>query len=186
MTTADVIAACARTIGLPFLVIGGHAVIFHGYPRNTGDLDLLIRKADKDLWIKGLAPLEYHLHHEQEAFVQFTAPESQEPLDLMLVNDPTFAGMLAAARVADLGGTTVKLPCLDHLLMLKLHVLKHGPAWRRLGDLDDVIRLILANHLDIRTEPWRQRFVRYGTLELYEQVRHAVTGERAPGTDSGA
>jgi hypothetical protein len=29
--------------GVHFVVIGGHAVAFHGYPRLTDDLDLLIR-----------------------------------------------------------------------------------------------------------------------------------------------
>ncbi|MBI4676248.1 MAG: hypothetical protein HY748_01560 [Elusimicrobia bacterium] len=29
--------------GVEYLVIGGHAVGFHGFPRNTGDMDILIK-----------------------------------------------------------------------------------------------------------------------------------------------
>ena len=29
--------------GVEFVVIGGHAVAYHGYPRFTGDIDLLVR-----------------------------------------------------------------------------------------------------------------------------------------------
>jgi hypothetical protein len=29
--------------GVEFIVVGGHAVAFHGYPRYTGDVDLLVR-----------------------------------------------------------------------------------------------------------------------------------------------
>jgi len=29
-----------------FLVVGGHAVAFHGYPRFTGDIDFLLRPSD--------------------------------------------------------------------------------------------------------------------------------------------
>jgi hypothetical protein len=29
--------------GVEYLVVGGHAVAFHGHPRLTGDIDLLLR-----------------------------------------------------------------------------------------------------------------------------------------------
>jgi len=31
-----------------YLVIGGHAVGFHGHPRNTGDMDILIRPTEEN------------------------------------------------------------------------------------------------------------------------------------------
>ena len=33
---------CLNARGVEFLVIGGHAVAFHGYPRATADLDVWI------------------------------------------------------------------------------------------------------------------------------------------------
>jgi len=45
------IAARAATLGLPLLLGGGHAVIAHGYPRSTFDLDLLVRRADRSQWL---------------------------------------------------------------------------------------------------------------------------------------
>ena len=41
------IAARAAAEGLPFLAIGGNAVIAYGYPRMTRDLDLLAREDDR-------------------------------------------------------------------------------------------------------------------------------------------
>lgn len=35
--------ASFRSSGVEFLVVGGHAVAFHGYPRYTDDLDLFLR-----------------------------------------------------------------------------------------------------------------------------------------------
>jgi len=32
--------------GVEFLVAGGHAVAFHGYPRYTGDIDIVVRPTD--------------------------------------------------------------------------------------------------------------------------------------------
>jgi hypothetical protein len=37
---------------LPFLRGGGHAVIAHGFPRSTFDLDLIIFRGDREPWLK--------------------------------------------------------------------------------------------------------------------------------------
>jgi predicted nucleotidyltransferase len=34
--------------GVEFVVIGGHAVGYHGYPRYTGDIDFLVRTTDRN------------------------------------------------------------------------------------------------------------------------------------------
>lgn len=34
--------------GVEYLVVGGHAVAFHGYPRYTGDIDFLIRATEEN------------------------------------------------------------------------------------------------------------------------------------------
>jgi hypothetical protein len=39
-----------RARGLDFLVIGGLAVNFYGYSRDTADLDLLIRRESRAEW----------------------------------------------------------------------------------------------------------------------------------------
>ena len=31
-----------------FLIVGGHAVAFHGHPRYTGDIDFLVRRTDEN------------------------------------------------------------------------------------------------------------------------------------------
>jgi len=34
--------------GVEYLVVGGHAVAFHGYPRYTGDIDFLVRATEQN------------------------------------------------------------------------------------------------------------------------------------------
>ena len=34
--------------GVEYLVVGGHAVAFHGYPRYTGDIDFLVRRSEEN------------------------------------------------------------------------------------------------------------------------------------------
>lgn len=63
--------------GLRFLVIGGHAVIAHGYPRTTFDLELLVERERSPEWDALLAELGYRILARQSAFVQFTPPTPQ-------------------------------------------------------------------------------------------------------------
>jgi hypothetical protein len=40
--------ALLNSHSVEFLVVGGHAVAFHGHPRFTGDIDFLIRASDQN------------------------------------------------------------------------------------------------------------------------------------------
>src|SRR6266446_1287695 len=83
---------------LDFLVIGGLAVIFHGYSRDTADLDLLVRQTDRGRWSEVLSRLSYTVKVERDNFIQFEPPQKGAwPVDLMLVQDPTFDPMLTAS-----------------------------------------------------------------------------------------
>ncbi len=175
MTTAEIIAACSQDTGLPFLIIGGLAVIAHGYPRDTVDLDYLVRHADREAWRQALAKYGYEIAEEHEHFAQFKSRNRWIDLDLMLVNERTFDAMFAASELKSFGPAAARFPSLEHLLALKLHVARQNLRHRTLGDLDDIINLVLANHIDLREKKWRQLFERYGNLELYEKVAHATS-----------
>jgi hypothetical protein len=165
------IASCAGDKGLSFLVAGGHAVIAHGHPRNTFDIDLIIRRTDRDLWTDLTRALGYNLHREGPTFLQFDPPNAQAlPLDLMLVNDATFAKLAADAVPAPPSASGARMVSLLHLLALKCHAIKHGHPGRVVKDADDVIRLTQANQLDVNDPRIRELFLKHGTVELYEKV----------------
>ena len=92
-------------------------------------------------------------------------------MDLMFVSEATFEGMFAASRETGLGPVTARIPSLQHLIALKLHVLKQGLEHRVLGDLDDVIQLVLVNGVNLDQSEWKQIFEKYGSQELYEKAR---------------
>src|ERR1700747_1756571 len=79
-----------REANVPFLVIGGHAVVLHGHLRNTFDLDLLIADSKLPGARTTLTTLGYRTYFETDAFLQLQAPEGLPPLDLMIVDDQTF------------------------------------------------------------------------------------------------
>jgi predicted nucleotidyltransferase len=174
MTTPEIIEACAKIIQRPFLVIGGHAVIAYGHSRNTVDIDLLARKDDRASWVEGLTALAYESRHTHENFEQFRSTKGDSDLDLMFVSDSTFAGLIETSKEVVFGPVSVRIPSLQHLIALKLHVLKQGLEHRMLGDFDDVVQLVLVNRIDLENPEWKSLFDRYGNEELYERARRAT------------
>ncbi len=88
---------------LRFLIIGGHAVNAYGYTRFTSDVDFIISKEDRGAWLTALAAMEFQVQYDGGNFLQFNKRDASLcPVDLMLVNERSFVGMLDAAQTAEL------------------------------------------------------------------------------------
>jgi hypothetical protein len=162
----------ARQAGLEYLVIGGHAVNAYGIPRATLDVDFLGRRDDRARWRTLLEAEGFSLFRDDENFMQFAPPYGTEwRLDVMLVNAPTFAKLAAGARSVQCLGVETRVPCAEHLIALKLHALRHGPAHRESKDFLDILTLVRAANLDVNSPALQATFDRYGTPELYERFR---------------
>lgn len=163
------IAHAAEERGLPFLLIGGLAVVEHGYGRTTDDMDLMIRRADQAAWIELLAALNYHPWQDGDSFMQFELTTGKGmPLDIMLTNDETFSQLHAGAMRRTVLGVSVPLPSLSHLLALKFHAIRHTRGSRGIKDMGDVASLIEVNRVDVTTPEFRELCDKYGTVELYD------------------
>lgn len=67
----DVFAALAdfsARESVPFVLIDGHAVIAHGYPRFTADIDIAIRENDLPKWVRWLMDQGYKPRPQTPAF----------------------------------------------------------------------------------------------------------------------
>lgn len=163
---------------LRFLVIGGLAVNHYGYSRDTGDLDFFISQNDREEWMKILADFGYVSHHDGGNFIQYNPPvQNAWPVDLMLVQEKTFAPIFAASCVANFFGVISRVPSLEHLIALKLHALKNTRMTRFLKDFLDVEYLIRLNRLDIKSRIICELFDKYGTPDLYEKVFRSLANE---------
>ncbi len=142
-------------------MIGGHAVIAHGYARTTFDLDLLVARARSAAWEELLVSLGYSVHARHETFLQFNATSPQHwPVDLMLTSAETFAGLWGEAGEARVESVTVRIPSLRHLLALKLRVLKQEVGHRAVEAMNHLVQLIEWNGLDVRAEEFRELCLR--------------------------
>ena len=169
------LASEAGKLGLPFLLIGGHAVNFHGYSRFTKDVDFLINRDCLPRWSELLKAHGYNLSQTGPTFCQFENKDSNVPgVDLMLVNEQTFQKLFARARVETKGSISIPLVCAEHLIALKLHVLKQDLEHRRLKDFLDVVEIVRASKINLQSEEMRGIFAKYGTEDLYQRIKLAT------------
>src|SRR4051812_18206625 len=122
MNVENVFSALADKFGkgrIPCVVIGGIAVNFHKYTRQTTDIDFMIAKKDFDRAKENLKDLGYRLAHDQDSFAQF---ESDNPdlmdVDFMFVDQETMDVILRDAKEMQIGGNKFLVPSLESLIAL--------------------------------------------------------------------
>jgi hypothetical protein len=168
----------AGEAGLPMLLIGGYAVMAHGFVRATDDLDLLVQRSRRDQWRRLLEGLGMSLYREMPAFMQFNpAPDARLPVDLMFVADEVFERMWAAAEQAVVEDMSLGIVSLLHLIALKCHAIQHGQPRRCVKDTEDLIQLITLNGLDLNEPELQATILKHGNQELYEKLQHACASE---------
>ena len=153
---------------LRFLVIGGWAVAAHGHTRMTFDVDFLIRREERQSWFRRTAQAGIEIRHETRTFAQLVEPRTAAVLDLMLVSDDTFEGLWRVSAEVDFGECRARVPSLDHVLALKLHVLKQGLAHRTAKDAEDVEMLARRHGLNLSDPHYEALFLKHGTRELLD------------------
>jgi len=132
---------------------------------------LLINRAETEKWLAALRTEGYAIQHDGGNFLQLSAPAKDAPaMDMMLVNEATFVKMKTDSVTAHFDGIPFRIPSLDHLLGLKLHALKHGPARRGFKDFTDVLSLVEANRIDVRSDKFRALCDKYGNKKIYERI----------------
>lgn len=174
MEFADFVRLGDQEPPLRFLIIGGYAVGAHGHTRATFDVDFLVRRTEHDLWFARLQNAGLKLYGETRAFAQFNQAQEGDGLDLMFVDDPTFQQFWEASEERDFGGSRARIPSLEHLLALKLHVLKQALPHRTSKDAEDVEMLIRRNGINLSEPHYEQLFLKYGNREIYETILRII------------
>lgn len=178
MSVLRTISQKAGEAGLPLLIIGGYAVMAHGFVRATDDLDLLVQGSRRDQWRRLLEELGMSVYREAPAFMQFNPPPGARlPVDLMFVADEVFERMRADAQQAIVEDVSFGIVSLLHLIALKCHAIQHGKPLRRLKDTEDLIQLITLNGLHLNEPELQATILKHGNQELYEKLQRACASE---------
>jgi predicted nucleotidyltransferase len=139
-------AAALDRAGIPYMVIGGQAVLRHGEPRLTRDIDLTLG-VDVDRLADVLAvtvACGYELLVDPEPFVRQTMvlpcrdPKSGVRLDLVFSFSPYEREAIARAEPVRLGSADVRFATVEDLVI-------HKMIAGRPRDLEDVRGLLLRN-----------------------------------------
>ena len=125
-----------------FIVVGGYAVAFHGFPRNTGDLDIWVRATADNAHRVEQAIRDFGFPVDDAARAALLQPDSilrmgHPPIRIELLTQVSgleFAACRDRASVLEVAGTPVPVLGLDDLMANKR-------AAGRPKDLIDLIEL---------------------------------------------
>lgn len=161
------------------IVIGGFAVNYHGYTRNTLDVDFMIATKDREVVTRVMIQAGFTNITRDENFLFFNMPGSPLRVDFLLVDPDTMRGLLDKAVTTDMHGHRVKVPALKDLIAMKIFALSHSLARRRAKDLPDIAYLTVLNDLDLESEI-RPLCDRFGTAAIYDIIHEQVNVLRKP------
>lgn len=157
------------------VLIGGFAVNYYKVTRQTADIDFLITKNDFEKIISLLEKEGFKKDYEQEVFARFLGEKPQlMDLDFMFVDEETLNKIIKESRQIGIAGQKFIVPCLNHLIALKLHAIKYNPKIREYRDLPDIIELIRINKINTKDMEFKNLCLKYGTEELYNKILERV------------
>lgn len=127
--------------GVRFVVVGGVAVVIHGYARLTADVDLVldlgsenVRRAVDTLTARGLRPMlpvnaadfadpeirqRWIDHNNLQVFSMVDPTNPILTVDLFAREPLPFEDLWTAAALVELGGRTIRIASLPHLIAMK-------------------------------------------------------------------
>jgi hypothetical protein len=112
--------------GLPFLIIGGHAINAYGIARHTSDIDFMVPEKDREAWLELMAKLNYSIGQNDTRYSRHRPKNLDNwPIDLMYVNQETFSALYESSVKESFGEAVSQVVSLEHLIYLKLHAFKN-------------------------------------------------------------
>ena len=169
------ISLYAESKGMAFLLIGGHAVNAYGISRQTGDLDLLVPLAAKELWRDLLSKLKYSEFQCDDRFARYNPSDlAAWPIDLMFVDEATFRKLSDSSELIPVGVAQVRVVSARHLAILKIHALKIFQSQRFNKDFTDLASLLRSGKTGISDQELLELCLRYASSDLYDRLKQEL------------
>ena len=161
------------------ILIGGFAVNYYGYTRNTLDMDFMIVAQQFDVVSQIMKRSGFTNITSNKNVTFFNTPGSPLRVDFISVDGHTMRKLLVNAVIANVHGFRIKVPALLDLIAMKIFSLSQDVD-RRLGkDLPDIAYLSVINNLDLESDI-RPLCNRFGTHKIYDLIRRQVEALRRP------
>ena len=164
--------------GIPFMIVGSFASAFHGEPRTTRDLDLVIdpSPAQLDVLLGALEPARYYVDPDtardalrRRAMFNVIDLETGWKVDLVIRKARPFSVEELRRRVrVTILGTEVATATAEDTILAKLEWAKAGASERQLADVAGILR-VRGESLDL---PYVERWVaELGLDDVWRRVR---------------
>jgi hypothetical protein len=164
--------------GIAHMLTGSFASTYHGDPRTTNDIDLVIEcdRSSLDTFVSGLDAERYYVSAEaaDEAWRrrgQFNVVllESGWKVDLILCKQRAFSREEFARRQpAEIAGTAVWVASAEDVVVAKLEWAQAGESERQVRDVVGILQ-VRSGELDL---PYIERWVReLGLNPLWQRAR---------------
>jgi hypothetical protein len=169
-TTQEIITDGLAKYGVPVLLIGGMALPAFDVVRQTIDVDCLISNNKADVLHKILLEAGYKEMGRTENFVSYSSESIYHyDIDLLLIDEDTFSTIFKNSTQFSIGNTVMNIPCVSHMIMLKLHAIKNNNK-RELKDISDIVDIIHNNSTEIMIDELKELCIRYGSDGIYKKL----------------
>jgi hypothetical protein len=172
-TILDVASRQLSAAGVDCILIGGFAVNYHGYTRNTLDVDFMIVTEQLETVRRIMTQTGFTNIVIENNVAFFNAPNSPLRVDFLRVDRDTMRKLLANAINASVHGYDLKVPALRDLVAMKIFALSQDIARRMGKDLPDIAYLSVLHNLDLESDI-RPLCDRFGTPKTYDLIRSQV------------
>lgn len=161
--------------GISCVLIGGFAVNYYKFSRQTADIDFLITEEDFNKIQTFLEDAGYTKEFKQKVFVRFKSNKLYlMDIDFMFVDKETSDKIILDAKEIIIAKHKFKIPSLVNLIALKLHSLKYNFSIRQGKDLLDIISLIKLNKVDAKTKDFRELCLKYANEDIYRRIMENI------------
>ena len=151
---------------IPFALVGALALHTYGYARATNDLDLLVGREAQDGLISFLEKRGFETLHPSDGYSNHLHPTLGR-VDVIYVDADTRVKIMAGARLASVGGTSVLVPKPELLAAMKVHAMSSNDR----PDLLDLERGLPTTEEDVIA----LRKLRYPSMTDAEYMRFLTT-----------
>ncbi|MBI4468446.1 MAG: nucleotidyl transferase AbiEii/AbiGii toxin family protein [Acidobacteria bacterium] len=161
--------------GIDYALVGGMALVLHGYRRETVDVDILLTHSGRDQFVTGFEGRGY-LPVFTGAQRRFYDTETRVEIDVVVEGEYPGDGRPKPVSFPDPAGVSMELDGIRVVKLEKLIELKLASgmtAPHRLRDLADVQELIKVRGLGADMAEQLDPYVRTKYLELWQAVSQA-------------
>ena len=165
------ISNAVKKTGISCVLIGGFAVNYYKFTRQSADVDFLITEEGFNKIKKYLEQAGYTEESGQKVFMRLRnkRPDLMD-IDFMFVDKDTLNKIILGAKEVSIAKYKFLIPSLMDMIALKLHSLKHNFEMRRAKDLLDIVSLVKLNNIDAKTEEFRRLCLKYANEDIYQKI----------------